>query len=285
MIRNETLQLEGFDPRYFAQYDQLSRGEKLFLRTCCYFPPRPPRPRTADAVIHTDRHRATYESAFGPEIWSQIAGKDVLDLGCGEGGYVLALAEGGARTVTGLDTLPAFDHAIAECQRRGLANVAFIGESTEAVLDAQFDVVISHDSFEHFDDPGHVLAEMVRLTKPGGLILIKFGPPWRNPWGRHMGGTIRRDRPWIHLVVPERTIMRCHSVYHNSPILSESYSDLDGGLNKMTVGRFRKLLGEQPGLDIETLQAVPLYRIGALTALPVVDEFFAAGVRAVCRKQ
>ncbi len=265
-------------------HSRLSFGEQLFLRTCCYDPPRPRRVRRPEDIVDTRHFAQVYESAFGPDVWRLLAGKQVLDFGCGEGGYVLAAAERGAGHVTGLDIIPDFRFAEAEAQRRGCA-VSFICAASESLPDASFDVVISHDSFEHFEQPADILAEMSRLTRPGGRLLIKFGPPWRNPWGRHMSGTIRRDRPWVHLIVPERTIMRVHSAYHNEAVLSERYAELAGGLNKMTVGRFRALLRARPELRVEQFCVMPLYGVKILTALPVVREFFASGARAICVRE
>ena len=272
------------DVRTHTNYSRLTFGERLFLHTCCYDPPRPRRVRTLESVQRTEHFAAEYEHAFGPRVWDVIAGKEVLDLGCGEGGHVLALAAGGAAHVTGLDTLPAFHNAEREAIRRGCA-VTFVGADAATLPDASFDVVFSHDSFEHFADPAQVLAQMTRLARPGGRLLIKFGPPWRNPWGRHMGGTIRRDRPWVHLVVPEQTIMHVQSVYHDDPELKEQYAELPGGLNRMTVARFQRLLQAQPGLRIEEFSVKPLYGVSALVAAPVVRELFASSVRAVCVRE
>jgi len=272
------------DVRAHSNYSRLSFGERLFLHTCCYNPPRPHRVRTLETVQRTEEFAAEYERGFGPRVWELIAGKEVLDLGCGEGGHVLALAAHGAAHVTGLDTLPAFHNAEQEVARRGNA-VTFVGADAATLPDAAFDVVFSHDSFEHFADPAQVLAQMTRLVRPGGRLFIKFGPPWRNPWGRHMGGTIRRDRPWVHLIVPERTIMRVHSVYHDEPELTEHYAELPGGLNRMTVGRFQHLLRAQPGIRIEEFTVKPLYGVGALVAAPVMREFFASSVRAICIRE
>jgi ubiquinone/menaquinone biosynthesis C-methylase UbiE len=273
----------GFDPSLFAQYSRLTAMERMFLRTCCYNPPRPRRVRTLENVSQTERYAAEYERAFGPDIWRAILGKRILDLGCGEGGHVLALAANGAGHVTGLDIQPDFYNAEQESLQRGCA-VTFIAASTEALPDAAFDVVISHDSFEHFSEPEMILAEMVRLTRSGGQIMIKFGPPWRNPWGRHMSGTIRRDRPWIHLIVPERTIMHAQSVYHNEPVLKEQYRELPGGLNRMTIGRFHRMLQKQTGIHVEQFDILPMYGKRGLVALPVINEFFAAAARAVCTR-
>ncbi len=274
------LQPKDIDPGTSSQKSCLTFGERLFLKTCCYNPPRPRRVRTLEGVQDTDHFAAEYEHSYGPQVWDVIRGKEVLDLGCGEGGHVLALAARGAGHVTGLDTLPEFQNAEEEGRRRDYP-VTFIGAGTESLPDASYDVIFSHDSFEHFAQPEQVLAEMTRLIRPGGRLMIKFGPPWRNPWGRHMGGTVRRDRPWIHLVVPERTVMRVQSVYHNEPVLKERYADLPGGLNKMTVGRFQRLLKNQDGIRIEQFYVKGLYGIQALAGIPVVREFFASSVRVV----
>lgn len=273
---------DKFDPAIFPGYAELSRTERLFLRTCCYYPPRPRRERTPAAVADTPTHIDIFSRAFGPDLWTWIAGREVLDFGCGEGGFTLALAAGAARHVTGLDILPDFAFAEAEAARRGAA-VTFVGAASTTLPDAGFDIVISHDSFEHFAQPEAILAEMVRLTRPGGRILIKFGPPWGNPWGRHMGGTIRRDRPWIHLLVSERTIMRAQSVYHREPELSEYYDQLPGGLNKMTVGRFKRIIHQQPGITLESFRVRTLYSLPVAT-LPGLGELFASSVRAICQR-
>lgn len=270
-----------FDPAAFPQYAKLNRTERAFLRTCCYYPPRPRRVRTPELVHETATYIATFERAFGPELWPMIAGKDVLDFGCGEGGFTLALAEQSAGHVVGLDILPDFTFAQEEAKTRGYP-VEFVGASSETLPDATFDVVISHDSFEHFAEPEAILREMIRLARPGGRILIKFGPPWRNPWGRHMSGTVRRDRPWVHLLVPERVVMHAHSVYHDDPVLSEKYEQLPGGMNQMTVGRFKRLIKQQEGIMLQTLDVLPMYSIGLLVRVPGVAEYFASGVRAIC---
>jgi SAM-dependent methyltransferase len=195
----------------------------------------------------------------------------------------LALAEGGAGKVTGLDIQPRFCFAAKEAERRGLGQLRFLQGSTEVLPDKAFDVVLSHDSFEHFADPAHIFSEMVRVTRPGGALLIKFGLPWRNPWGRHMAGTVRADRPWVHLMVSERTLMRCHSAYHNQPRLFERFENLPGGLNRMTLGRFKRIL-KRPDVKLTQFKVTPIFSLKIVTLLPSIREFFAAEVTARCFK-
>ena len=51
--------------------------------------------------------------------------------------------------------------------------------------DNYFDVVFSYDAFEHFKNPISVLAEIYRVTKPGGYIYLEFGPLFMSPKGLH----------------------------------------------------------------------------------------------------
>lgn len=269
-----------FDPAWFPRWNELGRAERLFLRTCCYVPPRPARVPAPTDILDTNVFRDALERAFGRDLERAVAGRTVLDLGCGEGGHALALGTMGARVV-GADLQRRFDAAAAVARERDLP-VRFVHGSTAALRDGAFDRVLSHDAFEHFSEPAAVLAEMARLTRPGGEVRIKFGPPWKNPWGRHMGGTVRRDRPWVHLFVPERVVMRAHSAYHGKPRLLERYAELPGGLNRMTVGRFRRLLDAEPRLTVRRFEVLPIRRLRPIARLPFLREFAAGGVRAEC---
>lgn len=273
-----------FDPKAFSQYNRLSAGERLFLRTCCYYPPKKRNQITVTEPGDTEKLRDLYLQAFGQYLFKHLQEKIILDVGCGSGGFVLALAQAGAKQVIGVDIQPAFHAVWQEIAHQGINNLSFVQGSMSAFADETYDVVISHDSFEHFENPAQILAEMVRITRTNGMVMIKFGPPWKNPWGRHMMGTIRKDRPWIHLVVPERTIMHCHSVYHNLPVLRDHFSQLPGGLNKMTISKFKHLLSENKNLSLVSMKVSPVFGKAFLTKIPGIQEYFASGISAICTK-
>ncbi|GGO44416.1 class I SAM-dependent methyltransferase [Streptomyces lasiicapitis] len=50
--------------------------------------------------------------------------------------------------------------------------------------DGVADVTFSSNVLEHVDDPQTFLSEMVRVTRPGGLIYVAF-TNWYSPWGGH----------------------------------------------------------------------------------------------------
>jgi SAM-dependent methyltransferase len=98
----------------------------------------------------------------------------VLDVACGPGIVACELARH-AGHVTGIDLTPAM---IAQAERRqrehGLSNLAWqIGEAGSLPFaDAEFDTVVTRYSFHHLRDPGRALAEMARVCRPGGRVLV-----------------------------------------------------------------------------------------------------------------
>lgn len=102
-------------------------------------------------------------------------GMDVLDLGCGDGTTALPAAERGA-TVTGIDiaeNLVAAGNARAAAA--GLSKLHFQqGDACnlEGVADASFDLVISIFGAMFAPRPVDVAREMVRVTRPGGRIVM-----------------------------------------------------------------------------------------------------------------
>lgn len=101
-----------------------------------------------------------------------------------------------------------------------------------------FDIVLSRDSFGHFDDPKGILDEFYRILKPGGKVCIILGPLWYSPYGGHIQ-FMTRD-PWLHLLFSEKTIINVWKLYRNDG--ARSFSEVDGGLNKMMVRKFRGLI-------------------------------------------
>jgi SAM-dependent methyltransferase len=102
-------------------------------------------------------------------------GLEILDLGCGDGTTALPAAELGGN-VLGVDVasnLVAAGNARAEA--RGLTNLSFQeGDATDLdeLGDDSFDLVISIFGAMFAPNPSEVAKEMVRVTKPGGRIVM-----------------------------------------------------------------------------------------------------------------
>jgi ubiquinone/menaquinone biosynthesis C-methylase UbiE len=106
---------------------------------------------------------------------SHAGGNDrVLDVACGPAFLTMIFAERCA-TAVGVDGTDVFlDHARAAARGRGLENLRFVlGDVARLPLSGEsFDVCSCRAAFHHFPRPDVVLGEMVRVTRPGGRLLI-----------------------------------------------------------------------------------------------------------------
>jgi SAM-dependent methyltransferase len=105
-----------------------------------------------------------------------LAGKSVLDIGCGAGGIDLALVrDHGAGYVTGIDVEdPVLARARALVDANGLAariGLVKVAPGRLPFPPGTFDVVFSKDSIVHIPDKHALMAEVARVLKPGGWFL------------------------------------------------------------------------------------------------------------------
>ncbi|MEI4233775.1 methyltransferase domain-containing protein [Roseovarius sp. D22-M7] len=106
-----------------------------------------------------------------------VAGRSVLDLGCGIGGYdVLLVEDHGAAHVTGVDIDAAsLAQARRTAQERGLQDRLSFREVAPGPLpfpDGGFDMVFSKDAIVDLPDKGAAFAELYRVAAPGAPIAI-----------------------------------------------------------------------------------------------------------------
>ena len=98
---------------------------------------------------------------------------DVLEAGCGTG-LLLERFAAFARRAEGFDLSPGM---LAKARARGLS----VREGSVTAIpaaDASFDVVCSFKVLPHVPDIREALAEMARVTRPGGHVLAEFYNPW-----------------------------------------------------------------------------------------------------------
>lgn len=108
------------------------------------------------------------------ELAAPTAADTVLDVACGPGLVACAFAERTGR-VTGIDLTPAMlDSARARQRERGLTNLTWVGgEATRLPFpDGAFTLVLSRFSFHHHSSPQTALAEMRRVCRRGGRVVV-----------------------------------------------------------------------------------------------------------------
>lgn len=98
----------------------------------------------------------------------------VLDVACGPG-IISCFFSKRVRHVTGLDFVPAMlERAQRYQHEQQVPNVSWqLGSSTDLPFaNATFDCAVTRFSFHHFMEPTAALAEMKRVTRPGGTVLV-----------------------------------------------------------------------------------------------------------------
>ena len=114
----------------------------------------------------------------------EIKGRRVLDIGCGIGGPAFVLASKYGANVTGIDIEPQLiDQARNRAERLGLSSSCEFVKVDPGPMqfpDESFDVVFSAGVIMTIDRQEEVLAEALRVLKPGGTLTVY---DWMKPEG------------------------------------------------------------------------------------------------------
>jgi len=169
---------------------------------------------------HSDEYQATHREHIGrPEprwgIWQlpeselgilgEVAGKDVLELGCGAAQWSILLAGLGAHPVGMDNSARQLEHA-----RKALAAAGLDFPLTHAAAedipfpDGSFDIVFADHGANRFADPYQWVPEASRLLRPGGLLAFSGSTPfevmcWNEPAGR-MDAELHLDYFGMHRI-------------------------------------------------------------------------------------
>lgn len=173
---------------------------------------RSDRPRTA-APQHADAH-AAYEQwherlevdAAADTPWHRLvrkhlpplAGRRVLEIGCGRGGFAAWLARHGAGDLVAADfSRTAVRKAASFVRGEALRGVACeIADIQRLPHDSgAFDVVISCETIEHVTAPGTAVRELARVLRPGGRLFLTT-PNYLGPMGLHRLYRLLTGRPY-----------------------------------------------------------------------------------------
>lgn len=119
--------------------------------------------------------------------WSDLNGATVLDVGGGPGYFRNEFVAAGARYVS----IDADAGELAGSGRPEPGSVLGSGMALP-VGTASVDVAYSSNVLEHVPEPERMAEEMLRVTRPGGLVVLSY-TLWLSPWGGH------ETSPWHYL--------------------------------------------------------------------------------------
>jgi ubiquinone/menaquinone biosynthesis C-methylase UbiE len=102
----------------------------------------------------------------------------VVDIGCGAGSvsFMISPKVGELGWVVGVDSNQhAIDYCVEIARSNGILNTKFIiSDATNLNLESHtFDIAYSRFLFQHLKEASEALREMVRITKPGGIVMVE----------------------------------------------------------------------------------------------------------------
>jgi len=132
------------------------------------------------------------ERAAIRELTGPLALLEVLDVGTGDAAHAVALAREGAR-VTGIDTsLPALHAGLVRSRAAGARVPLVAGDASGLPFrTGTFDVAIAVTVLCFTPAPSQVVAEMARVVRPGGRVVLGELGRW-SAWAAW-----RRVRGWL----------------------------------------------------------------------------------------
>lgn len=198
------------------------------------------------------------DSARQVSQYTDLAGATVLDVGGGPGYFADAFENRGARYV-------AIDADLGEMSAKTAPGAGTVLGSGTAlpIRTGSIDLCYSSNVLEHVDTPERMADEMVRVTRPGGVVFLSY-TLWWGPWGGH------ETAPW-HYLGGHYAARRYARRYGKRPknVFGESLFPITAG-RMLRWARRRAAAG-----SVEVVDILPRYHPAAmrwLVRVPVVRE-------------
>jgi SAM-dependent methyltransferase len=128
----------------------------------------------------------------------------------------------------------------------------------------RFDLVLAYNATEHWPDPESAITALMALCKPGGHLVLDFGPLFNSPWGLHAWSLAF---PYPQFLFP-RELIEERVAALGVQDLGETYGTLQP-TNGWSLARFRDLWPRLPA------EVVALHEDRDYRYLGFIEEFAA----------
>ena len=172
----------------------------------------------------------------------------ILDVGCGEGARLEALARLGFSNLTGVDPfLPAGKAGTS-------ASGVTLKQGALSDVEGRYDCITMHHSLEHFADPGAMLESARNLLSPGGAVFVRIPIFQSEIWDRY-------GADWAQIDAPRHLFLF-------SP---DAFVDLTGRHGFECTARGYDTLGWSLAWSEAYSRDIPMYGEGGKNPLPFDD--------------
>jgi ubiquinone/menaquinone biosynthesis C-methylase UbiE len=178
-----------------------------------------------------------------------VRGQRVLDLGCGTGALTLRAAQRGAK-IKGIDiNAQMLEIAWQRVREAGLTETVNLVEMGVAELDSEetesYDAVMSGLCFSELSEHelAYTLKQVVRILKPGGLLLVADEVKPRNPLCRLIHSLIRTPLAVFTYIITQQTTHAVAGLSDNLTGAGLSVLSVDSN----TMGSFSTVVARKPG--------------------------------------
>ncbi len=124
-----------------------------------------------DSYSHTTISEDRVRRCLGEELWRELAGKQVLECGCGAGRFTEVLLARGA-LVTSLDLSEAVDANMENCPASDSHRGAQADILRLPFAPRQFDVVLCLGVIQHTPNPEETIMRLAEQVRPGGWLVL-----------------------------------------------------------------------------------------------------------------
>ena len=148
--------------------------------------------------------------------------------------------------------------------------ISYICTDLDKIEDESFDIIISKDVLEHVIGLEEIIPKVTAKLKPGGHMILGWGPLWFSPFGDH--GLSKKATgfkfPWFHLFMSERKLLKSVNIERAKVGQKPVESIKEFGMNMEPFKKYKELIYSL-GLKVEYFETNNTNRFKFINKIPM----------------